>query len=297
MAEETPNLSEVHEFLIELAGKAGELITSAHPLINGVGSKKNSSDLVTETDRAVEAVVSDALRTKYPDYEFMGEETYHPSKPLTEAPTFIVDPIDGTVNFVHGFPSACISLGFAVGYEPMVGVVFNPFTNTLYSAIKGQGAFMNRTKKLPLKGDDVEPLNGLSSALIAVEWGSDRSGANWETKLRTFESLGKSKEQGGAMVHSMRSMGSAALNLCSVASGVLDLYWEGGCWAWDVCAGWIILTEAGGIMADGNPGNWQPRVDSRRYLAVRGSPKGEGQTELVEEFWSHIKGTLSYSDE
>ena len=225
----------------------------------------------------------------------MGEETYTPGTRLTDAPTFIVDPIDGTVNFVHSFPNACISLGFAVNRRPVVGVVYNPFTKTLYSAIEGKGAYLNQKQKLPLKGERVEPLKDLSHALIGVEWGSDRSGQNWDTKFRTFEKLAKTKETGGAMVHSMRSMGSAALNLCAVAAGVLDLYWEGGCWAWDVCAGWVILTEAGGMVVGGNPGEWDGQIDGRKYLAVRGSPRGEGQKEIIEELWSNIQGRFDYS--
>ena len=225
----------------------------------------------------------------------MGEETYTPGTRLTDAPTFIVDPIDGTVNFVHSFPNACISLGFAVNRRPVVGVVYNPFSKTLYSAIEGKGAYLNQKVKLPLKGERVEPLKDLSHALIGVEWGSDRSGQNWDTKIRTFEKLAKTKEAGGAMVHSMRSMGSAALNLCAVAAGVLDLYWEGGCWAWDVCAGWVILTEAGGMVVGGNPGEWDGQIDSRKYLAVRGSPGGEGQKEIIEELWSNVQGTFDYS--
>ena len=224
----------------------------------------------------------------------MGEETYSPSNPLTDDPTFIVDPIDGTVNFVHGFPNACISLGFAVKREPVVGVVYNPFTSTSYSAIRGKGVSLNQRTPLPLKKGGGEPLAGLRNALVAVEWGSDRSGQNWETKRRTFEKLGAAEENGGAMVHSMRSMGSAALNLCAVASGALDVYWEGGCWAWDVCAGWAILAEAGGIMVGGNPGEWDVELDSRRYLAVRPSPGGEGQKEIVQEFWNNIQGTFDY---
>lgn len=260
-------------------------------------------------------MVSTSLKEKYPHYEYVctglvpvmltewltafmnsfhGEETYYPAHPLTDAPTFIVDPIDGTVNFVHGFPSVCISLGFAIERNPVVGVVFNPFTETLYSAIRGKGAFLNQKTKLPLKGPNVEPLRGLSNSLIAIEWGSDRSGKNWETKVRTYEKLGKTREDGGAMVHSMRSLGSAALNLCNVAAGTLDLYWEGGCWAWDVCAGWVILNEAGGIIVDGNPGEWTAKVDGRKYLAVRASPNGEGQKEIVEEFWSYVQGSLEY---
>ncbi|KAJ5151779.1 hypothetical protein N7492_010074 [Penicillium capsulatum] len=288
-----PDLQEIHDFLISLAFRAGEIINNALPDTGGAGSKKNSADLVTEYDRAVELMISTSLKEKYPDYAFHGEETYDPAKPLTDAPTFIVDPIDGTVNFVHGFPCACVSLGFAVGRVPTVGVVYNPVTKNLYSAIRGRGAFLNREKRLPLKGGNVEPLSGLSNALISIEWGSDRSGANWETKVRTFEKLGQSKEDGGAMVRSMRSLGSAALNICAVAEGTLDLYWEGGCWAWDVCAGWAILAEAGGIMVDANPGGWETRLDGRKYLAVRGAPEA-GQREIVEEFWSYVQGRLDY---
>ena len=95
------------------------------------------------------------------------------------------------------------------------------------------------------------------------------------------------------MYTSLRSLGSAALNLCAVAAGQLDVYWEGGCWAWDVCAGWCILAEAGGLVAGGNPGTWHPELDSRKYLAVRGAPAG--QKELVEEFWGVVgEGRMEY---
>ncbi|KAJ6115148.1 hypothetical protein N7486_000926 [Penicillium sp. IBT 16267x] len=288
-----PDLNDIHDFLVSLAHQAGEIITNALPETSGTGSKKNSADLVTEYDRAVEKMISTSLKEKYPDYEFHGEETYDPNRPLTDAPTFIVDPIDGTVNFVHSFPYACVSMGFAVGRVPAVGVVYNPFTKTLYSAIRGQGAFLNRETRLPLKGENVEPLSGLANALISIEWGSDRSGPNWNTKVRTFAKLGQAKEDGGAMVRSMRSLGSAALNMCAVAEGTMDLYWEGGCWEWDVCAAWVILTEAGGIIVDGNPGGWKASLDGRKYLAVRGAPEA-GQKEIVEEFWSNIQGQLDY---
>ncbi|KAJ5975184.1 hypothetical protein N7481_008891 [Penicillium waksmanii] len=270
----TPNLNEIHDTLIDLAYKAGDIINNALPDTSGPGSKKNSADLVTQYDRAVETMISTSLKEKYPDYAFHGEETYSPTTPLTNAPTFIVDPIDGTINFIHNFPHACVSLGFAIEKIPTVGVVYNPSTKTLYSAIKGQGAFKNRDQRLPLR--KAEPLTGLSNALVAIEWGSDRSGPNWTVKTRTFEKLGSSKENGGAMVRSFRSLGSAALNICSVAEGVVDVYWEGGCWEWDVCAGWVILNEAGGLIVDGNPGGW------------------ENERELVEEFWGFIQGRLTY---
>ncbi|KAI2079257.1 hypothetical protein LOZ37_002043 [Ophidiomyces ophidiicola] len=291
----TPNLQDIHDCFLELAEKAGEMITGAKPLVNAAGSKKNSTsrygwmlrssdgdrprrrkDGVNGTAEEISAlrvcgrvfvslfagwhcIATDA---RWSISRFLGEETYQPGMRLTNAPTFVVDPIDGTVNFVHGFPNACISLGFAIDRQPV--------------------------------GDAIEPLKGLSNALVGVEWGSDRSGQNWDTKIRTFEMLGKTREEGGAMVHSMRSMGSAALNLCAVAAGFMDLYWEGGCWAWDVCAGWVILTEAGGIMVDGNPGGWKAEVDGRQYLAIRASKNGEGQRETATEFWGFVKGRFSY---
>lgn len=285
------NLQEIHDFLISIAKKAGDMITSARPSTAVSGSKKNSADLVTETDQAVEKMVSTSLKEKYPNYSFMGEETYQPGDKLTSNPTFIVDPIDGTTNFVHAYPYVSISLGFAIDHVPTVGVVYNPFTNTLYSGIKGKGSFLtdatHNHARLPLR--EPEPLTGLDKCVVAMEWGSDRSGNDYNVKVDTFRKLCASKEDGGAMVHGLRSFGSAALNLCGVASGSLDAYWEAGCWAWDVCAGWVILREAGGIVVDANKGNWEPRIEERRYLAVR---KGDGQKELVEELWGHVCGIL-----
>ncbi|KAF2263778.1 inositol monophosphatase [Lojkania enalia] len=278
------NLQEIHDFMISIARKAGETITSAHPTGASAGTKKNSVDLVTETDQAVETLISTSLRSKYPTFAFMGEETYKPGDRLTSTPTFICDPIDGTTNFVHRHPYVSISLGLAIDLDPRIGVVFNPFTQTLFSAIKGQGAWLNQTTRLPLAPPG--PLS-LSECLVAVEWGSDRSGNDFAVKSKTFARLAQGKEEGGGMVHGLRSLGSAALNLCAVASGALDIYWEAGCWAWDVCAGWAILREAGGLMVDANPGNWNPRVEERRYFAVRA---GEGQKKIVEQFWGLVEG-------
>lgn len=215
----------------------------------------------------------------------MGEETYKPGDRLSAAPTFICDPIDGTTNFVHGHPYISISLGFAVDSKPVVGVVYNPFTKNMWTAIKGKGAYKNQKEKLPLS--EPTPMKDLSTCLVAVEWGSYRAGNDFDVRANTFKKLCATKEEDGAMVHGLRSLGSAALNLCEVAQGSLDVYWEAGCWAWDVCAGWIILEEAGGIVVDANPGDWNPRIDSRRHLAVRA---GQNNKAIVEEFWSKVVG-------
>ena len=224
----------------------------------------------------------------------MGEETYKPGDTLTSAPTFIVDPIDGTTNFVHSYPYVSISLGFAIDKTPQVGIVYNPFTSSLYSAIKGHGAYLtdatHNRERLPLR--QPERFDGLDKCLVAVEWGSEREGNDYKVKVDTFRRLCAKKDDGGAMVHGIRSFGSAALNLCAVAAGSIDVYWEAGCWAWDVCAGWVVLEETGGRVVDANRGLWSPAVDGRRYLAVRG---GEGQKDIIEEFWSHVEGTIEVS--
>lgn len=147
------------------------------------------------------------------------------------------------------------------------------------------------TRRLPLRTP--EPLAGISKALICVEWGNEREGPNWEVKIATFIALAGAQ---AGMAHSLRSLGGAALNMCAVAAGELDAYWEGGCWAWDVAAGWVILTEAGGSVVGANQGEWVVPVDGRRYLAVRavGSGEEEQGKAFVREFWGLVKGTLSY---
>ncbi|PSR92162.1 inositol monophosphatase 2 [Coniella lustricola] len=311
------NLQEIHDNLVAIAFEAGEMITASNPNSIKTGTKLNSVDIVTETDQAVERHVSSRLSTLYPSFLFVGEETYIAGKTkITAQPTFIVDPIDGTTNFLHGFPHACISLGLAIDRVPAVGVIYNPFLDTMYTAIRGGGAYMQRNAALAAKGgvsatanaashpsfakiklppsSPPRPLEGLANALVAIEWGSSRDGPNYDLKTRVFRQLAASQESGGKMVHSLRSLGSAALNLCAVAAGEVDLYWEGGCYAWDVCAGWCILKEAGGVMYSGNPTTEKgsefepPALDARVYLAVRGAETEEGQKEVAKELWDVI---------
>ena len=207
------------------------------------------------------------LKSKYPQYKFIGEES-DVNEPLTDHPTFICDPIDGTMNFVHGHPYVSISLGFAYKLRPVVGVVYNPFYHHLYTAALGRGAYFEdfRSKhRLPFTSL-APPLGGLRGSLVLVEWGKEREGINWETAVDTFKNL---TAKDGGMVHDLRTFGGAALNLCTVAAGSVDMAWGGGWEAWDVCAGWAVLLEAGGRMFNGNPleGFDEPPVDGKMYLA------------------------------
>ncbi|WWC65234.1 uncharacterized protein I303_107851 [Kwoniella dejecticola CBS 10117] len=281
-------LDSILKFTINLALEAGEMIRAGQQKrfsseSSNEDEKLNSVDLVTEVDKAVEAFITKKIQGAYPDHQFIGEETFKGQK-ITDEPTWIVDPIDGTTNFIHGFPMVATSIGLAVGGVPVVGVIYNPFLDQLYSAAKGKGAFLNRTTRLPITGKP-KPLQSLGHALIAVEYGSSRSAPQLPSKVKTFQTLAAAPDLGGKMCHSLRSMGSAALNIATVASGGLDMYWEVGCWAWDVCAGICILQEAGGAMFGPKTSSLSGEVDGdlltgRKYLAVRGIAPSSDETSL-----------------
>jgi myo-inositol-1(or 4)-monophosphatase len=195
---------------------------------------------------------------------------------------------------VHSFPEVCVSIGLVIDKQPTVGVVYNPFRDELWHAIKGHGAYTQLgvntdVKRLPITKPS--PLQGLGPACIGIEWGSDREGPNFELNLKVFTTLARTTATGGKFVNSLRCTGSAAITICRVAAGQQDAFWECGSWAWDVAAAWCVLVEAGGMMADGHPGEWNPPVDNRRYLAVR--PATMGQSEFVEEFWGVIGEDIS----
>jgi len=319
------DLQDILKFTTTLARKAGDLILEGSKAIQSapakdINEKKNSVDLVTEYDVKVEDLVKKELSEKYPGFDFIGEESYSAGTrpPLTDKPTFCVDPIDGTTNFVHGFPYACISLGLIYKQRPVLGIIYNPFLDHLYTGVQGAGSYLTRNSSQPIKLPLPEPklLPSLNSALIAVEWGSDRNLPTMLAKSGSFMRLAGNGEGGegqkverGAMAHSLRSVGSAALNLAMVAQGGLDMYWEIGCWPWDVCAGIVILQEAGGVMTgsaphytktkDGNPFDVTPDVlTGRKYLAIRairgeeGENGADAQKRIAEEFYRCVDDGL-----
>ena len=283
-------LEAVHNLLVNIAKDAGKIILAAEThVIDEACTKNNTSDLVTFYDKAVETMVLERTKEAFPDFKFIGEETCGKDAKLTYEPTFVCDPIDGTLNFTNGVPNFAVSLALTVGMKPVVGVVLNPLRGDLFTAIKGQGAYLTKASgdryRLPIR---TAPLTSLNKCLIAVEWGNQRSGPNWELRTSVHHDLLTSTSEGGAMCKSVRSNGSAALDFCYVAQGVIDVFWEGGVFIWDVCAGWIVLEEAGGLVASANPGDWDPTLEGRLYLAVRHA-KREEQKDVVEELWGVMK--------
>ncbi|KZS93045.1 inositol monophosphatase [Sistotremastrum niveocremeum HHB9708] len=301
-------LQEILIFTSSLAREAGAIILEGSRAILGtsgkIDEKKNSVDLVTEWDVKVEEFVRAEIKKKYPAFGFIGEESYSSGQrpPLTDDPTYCVDPIDGTTNFVHGFPFVCISLGLIYKKRPTIGVIYNPFLDQLYTGLTGHGSHLtqrNQTHRLPLHAPG--PLKSLHDALIAVEWGSDRSRDVMDLKSQSFVRLAGNPEdiRGGQMAHSLRSVGSAALNFALVASGSLDLYWEIGCWPWDVCAGVVIAQEAGGFVSGASSAPHDGDVDEniltgRKYIVVRALPSSvdesstDGQRRIVKAFYASV---------
>lgn len=283
------DLQDIHDLLVDIAMEGGKTMLEAeHEFLIVASTKNNTSDLVTKYDSQVEAMVEARTHAAYPKFAFLGEETFKHGTKLADQPTFVCDPIDGTLNFSKGVPNCAISLALTINKKPVVGVVFNPFRGDLYTAIKNRGAYLTKTMtgtkiKLPMHPIP-PPMPNLNACLVAVEWGNQRSGPNWSLRTSVHNTLLTSKAEGGAMVKSIRSNGSAALDFCYVAQGILDAFWEGGVWIWDVCAGWIILEEAGGLVASANPGDWEPTLEGRLYFGVRHARREE-QRAVVEELW------------
>nr|WP_269815662.1 inositol monophosphatase family protein [Parvularcula mediterranea] len=193
--------------------------------------KKGASDFVTKADLAAEEAIREALKKGRPKYGMVLEEGGE-IEGTDNSNRWIVDPLDGTTNFLHSMPQFCISIGLERDREPYAGVVFAPILDELYYAEKGLGAYMN-DRRLRVSGR-----NDLSEALVGTGLPFKGMPGREQALLETERVL---KETAG-----VRRFGSAAYDLCMTASGRLDGYWERGLNAWDVTAGIVIAREAGG---------------------------------------------------
>ncbi|KAL2179388.1 inositol monophosphatase [Thermothelomyces heterothallicus CBS 202.75] len=320
-------LDDIYAFAVQLGKDAGKLLLeAARSRWNGESTpeaveKDSSVDIVTKTDEVdVELFIKTSINQKFPDHAFVGEESY--SKGASRdylisdsTPTWCVDPLDGTVNYTHLFPLFCVSIAFLVGGKPVIGVINAPFLNQLFTACGGRGAWLNETQRLPLIRNPIPPMptNAPAGCVFSCEWGKDRKdtpGGNLHRKVESF--LNMAAEVGGragkgGMVHGIRSLGSATMDLAYTAMGAFDIWWEGGCWEWDVAAGIAILQEAGGLITTANPPENPSTAQiedvglgSRLYLAIRpaGSSSTEsgrqGQERTVREVWRRVRA-LDYN--
>lgn len=230
---------------INTAAKAGEWIKSKLGAYTSLNHKTSPGDLVTEIDKGSEKLIKNLIMTHFPEHSFLGEEGVEPG-PLASAQAldnvkdadylWIVDPIDGTTNFVHGFPNFSVSIALAFKGEVIVGVVYDPTRDELFVAEKGKGAYL-RGKPIQVSKEAV-----LAESLLATGFPIDPVAALPANMRGLTAVLPK--------VRNVRNLGSAALHLAYVATGRLNGFWEINLNAWDLAAGALLVQEAGGRITD-----------------------------------------------
>jgi myo-inositol-1(or 4)-monophosphatase len=219
---------------VDAALKAGEILKSGFGKKMQISSKEGIQNLVTEYDNASEDAIIAFIKEKFPTHEFLGEESGRSSEKNSE-PIWIIDPLDGTVNFAHSVPIFSVSIALAIGEEIQCGVVYNPMTKELFVAEKGKGSFHD-DKKLELS-----PKKFSESLLVTGFPYNIR-----ENPLQCIDQLAHMLKLGIPI----RRLGSAALDLSYVAASRFEAYWEVSLMPWDVAAGSLIVSEAGGVFSD-----------------------------------------------
>lgn len=218
------------EKIITIVKDAGEIILSAHNQESAVTAKEGKKNFVTKYDVAVQEFLFTELGKAFPDAEFVGEEG--DNNLSSKALRFIIDPIDGTTNFMQDYRCSCISVALCKENDLIAGVVYNPYSNEIFSAEKGKGAYLNAQK---IEVSDRPLSDGL--ALFGT------SPYHPENTDETFVLLRKVFD----FSRDIRRSGSAAYDICMVACGRCEIFFEKALQPWDVAAGTLILKEAGGV--------------------------------------------------
>jgi myo-inositol-1(or 4)-monophosphatase len=239
---------------VKAARRAGQIINRGSLDLDGVKvSKKQHNDFVTEVDKASEAAIIEILHTAFPDHAILAEESGESERESEYQ--WIIDPLDGTTNFIHGFPYYCVSIALAHRGVVTQAVVYDPTRNDLFVASRGSGAFLNERRIRVGRRDR------LSEGLVGTGF-----------PFRDMLGLEQYKELLGKMTEAcagLRRPGAAALDLANVAAGRLDAFFEQGLHSWDVAAGSLLVSEAGGLV-----GNYTGESDFLHVgEIVAGNPK------------------------
>jgi myo-inositol-1(or 4)-monophosphatase len=225
------------EFAIRLGKKAGEYLQEhlTHDIEVG---HKGRIDLVTNIDRGSQALIVEEIERTFPSHSILAEEGFR--KDGGSPFTWIIDPLDGTVNYVHRIPFFCVSIAVFKSGEPYLGVCFNPISGDLFWAQAGKGAYLHNTRI------SVSSTASLIDSLVVT--GFPYVHDEIEAVITRFSRIIRKAQ-------AVRRFGSAALDLCFVAKGSIDAYWEVGLKPWDIAAGVVVLLEAGGMVTalDGSP--------------------------------------------
>lgn len=216
--------------IIETVKAAGEIILSAHNMEAAVTAKEGKKNFVTKYDVAVQDFLFKELGKAFPEAEFVGEESENNFK--SKALRFIIDPIDGTTNFMQDYRCSCISVALCKENSIIAGVVYNPYTNEVFSAQKDKGAYLN--------GERINVSNRPLSDGLALFGTSPYHPENTD---ETFALLRKVFD----FSRDIRRSGSAAYDICMIACGRCEVFFEKALQPWDIAAGTLILKEAGGV--------------------------------------------------
>jgi myo-inositol-1(or 4)-monophosphatase len=228
-------------------------------------SLKGPANFVTKADQRAEQVVREELMKARPTYGYLGEETGE-VKGTDGQHRWVVDPIDGTTNFIHGIPHFAVSIGLERAGEAVAGIVYNPVSDELFAAEKGRGAFLNDRRLR------VASRKSLSDSVLAC--GIPHLARGNHPRFRAELTRIQAKAAG------IRRFGAAALDLCWIAAGRIDGYWERGLQAWDLCAGICIVREAGGMIGDCDSSDADALVTGD-VLAANGDLFGQIRAELL----------------
>ena len=220
---------------VKAARKAGGIITRASFDVDKLNVRaKHQNDFVSEVDHAAEEAIIRTLREAYPAHGFLAEESGE--KDMKAEYVWVIDPLDGTTNFLHGFPQYCVSIGLLHKGKAQNAVVYDPNRNELFTATKGAGAFMNDHRIRVSRTDK------LADALLGTGF-PFKEMSHLDEYLRGMRRLMQT-------CSGIRRPGAAALDLAWVAAGRTDGFWEIGLSPWDMCAGALLVREAGGLVGD-----------------------------------------------
>ncbi len=269
----SPNLHPMLNVAIKAARAAGAIINRAALDVESVRvSQKQVNDFVTEVDHASEETIIETLLTAYPGHAIWGEETGRTRGAKDSDHVWIIDPLDGTTNFIHGFPVYCVSIALTVKGKVEQAVVYDPTRNDLFTATKGRGAFLNERRIR------VSKRTQLGQSLISTGF-PFRKGDNFQAYLAM---MGEVMQRTAGL----RRPGAAALDLAYVAAGFTDGFFETGLSPWDVAAGSLLVTEAGGLV--GNFTGEPEFLEHKECLA--GNPRIYGQLVPILHKYSKFAG-------
>jgi len=248
-----PLLAELLDLARDLATRAGAIQRDRYETELTIDTKSATIDLVTEVDRACEALIVDGIQSLRPSDAILAEEGHGADEQDAEI-RWIIDPLDGTTNFAHGFPRFCVSIGIEQRGKRVVGVVFDPLLEERFDAVRGEGAWLG-PRRLRVSRE-----TELGRALVATGFAYDVHRSD-DDNLESFRNVVKT-------ARGIRRDGSAALDLCYVAAGRIDAYWELKLHPWDVAAGFLLVEEAGGRISD--LGNGPADRSGREVVATNG---------------------------